>query len=143
MSRVYDLLMARKLDDPELQSEFLELIRKGKPRGKAAKAIGVSSSTVRNYCKHNPEFYDLLLDAEEDSFDPIEQTTRELAIAGDISAIKEYRTLKRRREVEENRRQVIEQHHQVQIEASSQAKELIGLLRQRKEADILELEPIE
>ena len=125
--------MAAKLDDPDLQLKYLSLIRKGKPRGKAAKECDISSTTVRSYEIKNPEFREAVMDAEEDAFDPIEGTMRSLAKAGDVGMMKEYRSLKRRREAAENRKQVIDHHHTVKIDATSQVRELVQTLRERRD----------
>lgn len=133
-----------KLDDGDLQFKYLRLIANGSPRGEAASGCNISSTTVRRYCAHNPDFLEALLDAEEDAFDPIEHTTRQLAKAGDISAIKEYRSMKRRREVAENRRLIVDHQHTVKIDASDKVRELIQVLRERRDGrEILEGEIVE
>ena len=70
-----------------------------------------------------------------------------MAIAGDSSMIKEYRSLKRRREAREARTSKVEVEttHTHILEATDTIRELIGTLRQRQiaQAEIVELEPIE
>ena len=72
---------------------------------------------------------------------------RDMAIAGDSSMIKEYRSLKRRREAREARTSKVEVEttHTHILEATDTIRELIGTLRQRQiaQAEIVELEPIE
>ena len=60
---------------------------------------------------------------------------REMAIAGDSSMIKEYRSLKRRREAREARTSKLEVQstHTHVLEADNSIRELIGTLKQRRE----------
>jgi hypothetical protein len=134
----------KKLDDPDLQLKYLRLIRKGVPRGKAAKQCDLSSTTVRNYMKDNPEFYEAVLDAEEDSFDPVEATVRSMARAGDMSAIKHYEQMKRKRDISLRNTHTVHHEHTVEISAAENARNLIHLLRQRADGvAVLEGEVIE
>jgi len=125
--------MAAKLDDHELQLKFLRLISEGKPRGKAAKRCGISSETVRRYMRANPDFEEEVLTAEEDAFDDVEKTIRQMARAGDISAAKLYEQMKRKRDTAARRQLVIDHQQTIAISATDQARELVQLLRQRKE----------
>ena len=135
------------LDDPKVRSTLLMAIAGGKPRREACGEAGISVQTLRRYEKRDPEFVEQILDAEEASFDQVERRMRDMAIAGDSSMIKEYRSLKRRREAREARTSKVEVEttHTHILEATDTIRELIGTLRQRQiaQAEIVELEPIE
>ena len=135
------------LDDPKVRSTLLMAIAVGKTRAEACGEAGISVQTLRRYEKRDPEFVGQILDAEEASFDQVERRMREMAVAGDSSMIKEYRSLKRRREAREARtsKLEVESTHTHVLEATDTIRELIGTLRQRQiaQAEIVELEPIE
>ena len=135
------------LDDPKVRSTLLMAIAVGKTRAEACGEAGISVQTLRRYEKRDPEFVEQILDAEEASFDHVERRMRDMAIAGDSSMIKEYRSLKRRREAREARTSKVEVEttHTHILEATDTIRELIGTLRQRQiaQAEIVELEPIE
>ena len=135
------------LDDPKIRSTLLMSLAVGKTRAEACHEAGISMQTLRRYEKRDPEFMEQVLDAEEASFDQVERRMRDMAIAGDSSMIKEYRSLKRRREARESRTSSIEVQttHTHILEATDTIRELIGTLRQRQiaQAEIVELEPIE
>ena len=102
--------------------------------------------TLRRHEKRDPEFLEQVLDAEEAAFDQIERRMREMAIAGDSSMIKEYRSLKRRREAREARtaKVEVETTHTHVLEATDTIRELIGTLKSRKEkSEILDAQVIE
>ena len=137
----------RKLDDPKIRKAFLTSLSLGKTRAEACKAAGIDYRTMRNTEKSDPEFAEQVMDAEEISFDPVEKRVRQMATAGDSFAIKEYRSMKRRREAKETRERKIqvEQTHTHVLEANETLRELIGTLRQRAvsasiDVDYLELE---
>ena len=135
------------IDDPKVRSTLLMAIAVGKTRAEACGEAGISVQTLRRYEKRAPEFVEQILDAEEASFDQVERRMRDMAIAGDSSMIKEYRSLKRRREAREARTSKVEVEttHTHILEATDTIRELIGTLRQRQiaQAEIVELEPIE
>ena len=135
------------LDDPKVRSTLLMAIAVGKTRAEACGEAGISVQTLRRYEKRDPEFVEQILDAEEASFDQVERRMRDMAIAGDSSMIKEYRSLKRRREAREARTSKVEVEttHTHILEATDTIRELIGTLSQRQiaQAEIVELEPIE
>ena len=135
------------LDDPKVRSTLLMAIAVGKTRAEACGEAGISVQTLRRYEKRDPEFVEQILDAEEASFDQVERRMRDMAIAGDSSMIKEYRSLKRRREAREARTSKVEVEttHTHILEATDTIRELIGTLHQRQiaQAEIVELEPIE
>jgi hypothetical protein len=96
--------MSKKaLDDPKTRSTLLMAIAMGKTRAEACGDASITMQTLRRHEKSDPEFMEQMLDAEEASFDQVERRMREMAIAGDSSMIKEYRSLKRRREAREAR----------------------------------------
>ena len=78
-----------------------------------------------------------MLDAEEASYDPVELRVREMATAGDLGAAKEYRTLKRRREVRESRERKLEIESRTThvLEVEENLRKLIGTLKERKELE--------
>ena len=130
------------LDDPATRSTLLMGIATGKTRAEACAEAGITVQTLRRHEKRDAEFAEQMLDAEEASFDQVERRMREMAIAGDSSMIKEYRSLKRRREAREARTAKIEveQTHTHVLEATDSIRELIGTLKERKERyDLLEI----
>ena len=127
------------LDDAATRSTLLMAIALGKTRAEACGEAGISMQTLRRHEKRDPEFADQILDAEEASFDQVERRMREMAIAGDSSMIKEYRSLKRRREALEARtaKLEVETTHTHVLEATDSIRELIGTLKQRKQRALL------
>lgn len=127
------------LDDAATRSTLLMAIALGKTRAEACGEAGISMQTLRRHEKRDPEFADQILDAEEASFDQVERRMREMAIAGDSSMIKEYRSLKRRREAREARtaKLEVETTHTHVLEATDSIRELIGTLKQRKQRALL------
>lgn len=129
----------RKLDDPVTRSKLLIALAKGKTRSQACEAAGITMRTLRMTEKNDPEFLEQVLDAEETSFDPVEEQIKAMATAGDLGAIKEYRTMKRRREVREarERKLEIESRHVHTIEVEEELRKLLGVLRERERNDAL------
>jgi hypothetical protein len=123
------------LEDAKTRSSLLMAIAVGKTRAEACAEAGVSMQTLRRHEKRDPEFAEQIFDAEEASFDQVERRMREMAIAGDSSMIKEYRSLKRKREAREARvsKLEVEATHVHVLEATDSIRELIGTLKQRKE----------
>ena len=140
----------RSLDDPKTRSTLLMAIAIGKTRAEACGDAGITVQTLRRQEKHDPDFADQVLDAEEAAFDQVERRMREMAVAGDSSMIKEYRSLKRRREAREARtsKLEVESTHTHVLEATDTIRELIGTLKQRQlsasviEAEIIDEEPV-
>jgi|TARA_R100001463_G_scaffold103499_3_gene157821 hypothetical protein len=140
----------RSLDDPKTRSTLLMAIAVGKTRAEACGDAGITVQTLRRQEKHDPDFADQVLDAEEAAFDQVERRMREMAVAGDSSMIKEYRSLKRRREAREARtsKLEVESTHTHVLEATDTIRELIGTLKQRQlsasviEAEIIDEEPV-
>ena len=127
------------LDNPATRSTLLMGIATGKTRAEACAEAGITVQTLRRHEKRDVEFAEQMLDAEEASFDQVERRMREMAIAGDSSMIKEYRSLKRRREAREARTAKLEVQttHTHVLEATDSIRELIGTLRERKERNEL------
>jgi len=141
--------MKPRLDDPKTRSTLLMAIAIGKTRAEACGEAGITVETLRRHEKRDPEFAEQMLDAEEAAFDQVERRMREMAVAGDSSMIKEYRSLKRRREAREARtaKLEVETTHTHVLEATDTIRELIGTLKERRdqnqlmEAEIIEVQP--
>jgi hypothetical protein len=124
-------------------------IAMGKTRAEACGDASITMQTLRRHEKSDPEFMEQMLDAEEASFDQVERRMREMAIAGDSSMIKEYRSLKRRREAREARtaKLEVETTHTHILEANDSIRELVGTLKARQqqaelqEARVIDVEP--
>lgn len=131
------------LDDPATRSTLLMAIATGKTRAEACGDAGITMQTLRRHEKRDAEFADQMLDAEEAAFDQVERRMREMAVAGDSSMIKEYRSLKRRREARESRtsKVEVESTHTHVLEATNTIRELIGTLQARRDrVEVLEIE---
>lgn len=141
--------MKPRLDNAKTRSTLLMAIAIGKTRAEACGEAGITVETLRRHEKRDPEFADQILDAEEAAFDQVERRMREMAVAGDSSMIKEYRSLKRRREAREARtaKLEVETTHTHVLEATDTIRELIGTLKERRdqnqlmEAEIIEVQP--
>ena len=123
------------LDDPTTRSTLLMAIATGKTRAEACADAGITVQTLRRHEKRDAEFAEQMLDAEEAAFDQVERRMREMAVAGDSSMIKEYRSLKRRREARETRTSKLEvaATHTHVLEATNSFRELIGTLQARRD----------
>ena len=131
------------LDDPATRSTLLMAIATGKTRAEACGDAGITMQTLRRHEKRDAEFANQMLDAEEAAFDQVERRMREMAVAGDSSMIKEYRSLKRRREARESRtsKVEVESTHTHVLEATNTIRELIGTLQARRDrVEVLEIE---
>jgi len=120
-------------------------IAAGKTRAESCRVAGIDYKTLRATEKTDPEFAEQVLDAEEIAYDPVERRVRQMATAGDAFAIKEYRTMKRRREASlaRERNIKVEQTHTHVLEATESLRELIGTLRQRAESAAIEIDYVE
>ena len=65
---------------------YVEALRKGLRRGKAADSVGISRQQVRAYAKDFPEFQDQIDQAEIDACDDVEDALRTAAINGNVTA---------------------------------------------------------
>lgn len=141
--------MKASLDNPAIRSNLLMSLAVGKTRAEACSDASITMQTLRRHEKRDPEFADQVMDAEEAAFDQVERRMREMAVAGDSSMIKEYRSLKRRREARESRTAKLEvaATHTHVLEATDTIRELVNTLRTRKEqaelAQIIEVKAIE
>lgn len=141
--------MKPSLDDPTIRSNLLMAIAVGKTRAEACSDAGISMQTLRRHEKRDPDFADQVLDAEEAAFDQVERRMREMAVAGDSSMIKEYRSLKRRREARESRTAKLEVQatHTHVLETTDTIRELVSTLRDRKQqaelVEVVEIKEIE
>lgn len=84
--------MARpvKLDDPQLRERLCDLVRAGHSRYEAAEAVGLTTETYRRYYRSHPDFAEMVEDAVQASADPVLAMLRDEALAGDITAAKEW-----------------------------------------------------
>jgi len=82
--------MTAKLDNRELRDRLLDQIRAGHGKYKAAKIVGITSETYRKYYRNNPDFQEEVQAALDASVEPVLAMLREEAVAGDISAAKEW-----------------------------------------------------
>ena len=82
----------KKLDDPDVQERLFEYLRLGHGRLAALNAISINPGTFRLYWRDpaNVEFRARYEEAIDDSVEPVLQALREIALDGDVSAIKTY-----------------------------------------------------
>lgn len=127
----------RKIDDPTTRTKLLVALAQGKTRTQACLEAGIDTRTLRNCEKADPEFAEQVHDAEEAAYDPVELRIREMATAGDLGAAKEYRTLKRRREVRESRERKLEIDNRVThvVEVEENLRKLISTLKERQQLE--------
>lgn len=78
--------MARRLDDPALQTRVLDLLRSGQGKFRTCELVGISPDILRRYRKDFPEFDRMVDDAIQDSVEPVLQAQRQKAIDGDTTA---------------------------------------------------------
>jgi hypothetical protein len=69
------------------QGVYLDNLRQGMRRGKAAEAVGVSRQIVARYRKDHPEFRDEEDQAEIEACDPVEDALYTKALGGNLGAI--------------------------------------------------------
>lgn len=80
----------KKLDDRNYRDRFLDLIRAGNGRYEAARAIGLHTETYRLYYRDNADFREEVEAAVDGSAEPVLKMLRDEAMAGDITAAKEW-----------------------------------------------------
>jgi len=80
----------RKLDDDALRTRLLDMIRSGLGRYAATQHVGLHPNTFQAYYRDVPSFRDEVDAAEAGSVEPILHMLRDEALAGDITAAKEY-----------------------------------------------------
>lgn len=76
------------LDDPEVRRLYLGHLRIGEGRHNAAKMIGQRNLDVRRYIARNSDFAEEVADAENEPLDPLVRKGMDLALGGDLEAIK-------------------------------------------------------
>src|SRR4051812_34690367 len=79
--------MSVKKFDNTKQQRYLGALKQGLTRTEAARVSGVSYPTVWAYGKANPAWLVECEEAEIQACDPVENKLRELALAGNLSAI--------------------------------------------------------
>ena len=82
--------MKKKLDDPVLQERLFDQIRAGHGRYAAAQIVGVNTETFRKYYRSHPEFREGIEAAIDASIEPVLRMLHDEAVAGDITAAKEW-----------------------------------------------------
>jgi hypothetical protein len=70
------------------QAEFLEHLRAGMQRGAAADALGLSRIKVREYINTNKPYERLVLDAEVDATEHVQEALYQAAVSGSVAAAK-------------------------------------------------------
>jgi hypothetical protein len=70
------------------RQEFLEHIRAGMQRGAAADALDLSRILVREYILSNKPFERLVLDAEVDATEHVQEALYQAAVSGSVAAAK-------------------------------------------------------
>jgi hypothetical protein len=76
------------------QEEFLQHIRDGLPRGSAADMIEFSRTRMRDLIEEHPEWEKLVLDAEIDATEHVQEALYQAAISGSVAAAKTWLELK-------------------------------------------------
>ena len=84
--------------DVVARSRYLDYLRQGRSRTRSARSVGVSPRTVQRRMATDPEFRLLVLEAEGEADEAVEQSLYKRAIGGDVAAQKFW--LQRRRPTE-------------------------------------------
>ena len=92
------------------KDEFLELLREGMRRGKAAGEVGVNRATVQRHMNRYPTFADEVSEAEMHADEEVEDALYQAAISGNVVAIQVW-LYNRRPERWQDRRQA---RHQIE-----------------------------
>lgn len=74
------------------RAEYLNLLRQGHRRQRAARAIGVVPSTVARYAQQDPTFVEAVSLAEMEAHEAVEESLYNTALAGNTTAIIFYLT---------------------------------------------------
>ena len=77
-----------------LRDRFLKNVREGMRRGPAADEIGLPRILVRDFIAGNPDFERLVLDAETDANELVEEALFQAAISGNVSAARAWMELR-------------------------------------------------
>lgn len=70
------------------QEEFLEHMRNGMRRGAAANAMGLARKVVLDYISEHEDYETLVLDAEGEATEHVEEALYQAAVSGSVSAAK-------------------------------------------------------
>jgi|SRR5579883_2782494 len=71
----------------EKRQRYLGCLATGMRRGDAARCAGVSRWTAQRYAREHPEFQEEVARAEEIACDAIEQSLRNTALSGNVTAM--------------------------------------------------------
>lgn len=82
----------RSITDPAVQGELCGMIRSGTSRTKALQTLGISPAAFARYWRDpkNVDFRANVQDAYDRNLEPIWDALREVALDGDVSAMREY-----------------------------------------------------
>lgn len=72
---------------PKKKALYLQKLREGLRRTAAAKAVGITTKTIREHAKADPEFAAQIEQAEIDAVDEIEDVLYEKALGGHFQSI--------------------------------------------------------
>tara|TARA_R110000803_G_scaffold27859_2_gene64846 strand:- start:361 stop:798 length:438 start_codon:yes stop_codon:yes gene_type:complete len=100
----------------EVREAYLSSIRSGNMRNESARIAGISYRTVERRRKNDPEFASDELRAFDEANEGVEKVLRDMALQGDISAIKMW--------LASHKRSTYGQKTQVQIDATDNAVQL-------------------
>lgn len=134
-----------------LRNEFIKLLESGMRPGKAAKAIGVTYTTIRSHRNADPDFDKACDLAEIEGLEPVEDKLYELALAGDLPAIKTILFNRNKGRWQDMRRTQtdVNVHQTIEIEAGdrlSRIEYLRNRLEERKalrEGNIIDAEVVD
>lgn len=73
---------------PEVRERYLEYLRAGNMKYEAARLVGIHPVTVERRRKDDPEFRAAEVRALDESVEGVEKILRDMALQGDIGAIK-------------------------------------------------------
>lgn len=76
------------------QALFLAHVGNGMRRGKAAEAIGLHRGTVADYIEDHPEFEKVVLRAEDEANENVEEALYQAAISGNVAAARTWLELR-------------------------------------------------
>jgi predicted phage-related endonuclease len=124
------------LNDPDIRYQYLELIAQGKGRFSAAKVLGISNDTVRRRLEKDTEFRSAVEAAEEQSYEPVNETMRTKALDGSVAAARLVRDTSVRRLREHSVK--VDHAHKLELgegltDNLDKITRLIDVLRERKE----------
>ena len=112
----------------QVRDAYLSSIRSGNMRNESARIAGISYRTVERRRKNDPEFAADELRAFDEANEGVEKVLRDMALQGDISAIKMW--------LASHKRSTYGQKTQVQIDATDNAVQLGQVTALGKIADL-------